>query len=1599
MQGDLSLKAWLQDLENDSEASEVAPMNNLVVFETASASASPRLDTAAADVTETASRPFAWGTDVAQASAPTAAPVASAAAPSFSLTVATDAAPAAASAITPVAALVVAPGKAWGEDATDFTQTGVALVTATPAAVAALAATVVEAPAPSLLASAAVATVGAPAVEPIKASRVVLVAAPSSTIVILDAPAVAAQVPAAASAQAAVPSATLAALPAAPPVGPSVPAAAAWATAVSATPAAAPAAARAATSAAPAATPAAAPVAPLVAAPAPAAALAPAVHEPSAFASVALSGDPLPPTSRRVSIHGGGPIMARVPAALTNVDEPALEPAAAPLSAAAKQNALKGNSGSSPLVCQATACDEARPPSCALSRDASIASTAPPTTVASLVPTHSAVAVNTISSSTRVRSLPRAGESWGPFADAIANASIHLCADAVAPVAPDNARRTAPPRQSSEFADASLGPRSCASALGGSPMSPACRDSTGGSPLSPPVNQPEGSGAFSAARSDAQARDGDALVEMRPELADFSGLDVLQAAPLKASAAADWVPFDVKEVGAEEAKEGLVMHMAAADKDCVLPTEDVKAQLARAHEEFYAEADALVALRAKIKQSGQEVHEAERGRALALANEEAAIRSCSVEIAECKQELAESRRVEHTLLDMRAEARAELCAEAMAAQAAMAALRAEVVAEGAGHVEAREAFNHALAELSAGLEVPSPTSLRVDVLAEQQGAPRYFRECGAAQADIEVVVPQCSDIIAGDKLTVGRVRLRRERTDQLRVARVKVPQEVPKEVTARSLNLESCNGSIRPVSDLRNDQPLRILAFTWNVGGRMPEEEELQHWLPTEGEGFDLCVVALQESSYNGCSVGEQHERLGITGRAKRSTASLGRAALGRSSISVTIDNLFPAVLGPFSITRCTVLPNVDAASSTYGLPLEGSVAQLADADVACGGRLSPQWPLPARSQNGRREGFGGVWVPRDATALVWAYPTDAQTEAYQNGLCGKAKQQFASDPDCAFLLFGGFMYLGEDGRCLEALAISPGEGLHFEEPFEVSGDEGRELLASLREAGRLHPVTVEPLRKHGAARFCWMLPCEYVCGGRRCHEGGGFLYEFEDSLARSPCCFLAERRRSNFKINASRSIESLPDTGSARGVSFSAAGESSSSSDEEDSTHHHFIEMVRISLGKEWRTVQQAHLMELRLAVFARIHLAVTNVEKAWSATGIGKVVGNKGGLVIGLDVRCTSLCFVCTHLAAHMPKTQRRNEDCEQILRQARIRQKGLDITMQFDHCFWLGDVNYRVDFEGNNHEERKEDITRAMALMEGHCWPELLRHDQLKREQARGEIFADFQEGEIQHPPTFKLERLPGFHPGEKRVPSYCDRVLWKSSPHCAHGDVRQSSLNAIADVSTSDHKPVSAHFVIKPSRCPRSDVLLGAEDLSDAVPIHITRLHAEGLAARDMTGKSDPYVIFHSMPAGVLGHSPLVERQTKVKAQTLNPNWHASELPVLRAALKAGDVWQWLRQCTLVLDFYDHDYLARDDPLGTALVSLAPDESRAGSAGGVAQSGVTSYSVDFVAPVVLCNATRGSITGTLVVFFGKDDALRANSGTQLANSVKCQPCVVM
>ena len=91
-----------------------------------------------------------------------------------------------------------------------------------------------------------------------------------------------------------------------------------------------------------------------------------------------------------------------------------------------------------------------------------------------------------------------------------------------------------------------------------------------------------------------------------------------------------------------------------------------------------------------------------------------------------------------------------------------------------------------------------------------------------------------------------------------------------------------------------------------------------------------------------------------------------------------------------------------------------------------------------------------------------------------------------------------------------------------------------------------------------------------------------------------------------------------------------------------------------------------------------------------ATEATGIGHILGNKGGAGLSFSLLDgTSLAFCTSHLAARPERVKQRNANYREICQGMHLGGvANMSFTTAFDHVFWFGDLNYRIDRYMSKH-----------------------------------------------------------------------------------------------------------------------------------------------------------------------------------------------------------------------------------------------------------------------------------------------------------------------
>ncbi|KAL0973484.1 hypothetical protein UPYG_G00204540 [Umbra pygmaea] len=247
------------------------------------------------------------------------------------------------------------------------------------------------------------------------------------------------------------------------------------------------------------------------------------------------------------------------------------------------------------------------------------------------------------------------------------------------------------------------------------------------------------------------------------------------------------------------------------------------------------------------------------------------------------------------------------------------------------------------------------------------------------------------------------------------------------------------------------------------------------------------------------------------------------------------------------------------------------------------------------------------------------------------------------------------------------------------------------------------------------------------------------------------------------------------------------------------------WVDSLRTALKEhtemDYKPIAVQTLWNIKIAVLVKpehenriSHVGVSSVK-----TGIANTLGNKGAVGVSFMFNGTSFGFVNCHLTSGNEKIGRRNQNYLDILRQLSLGDKQLssfDISLRFTHLFWLGDLNYRLDM----------DIQEILNYINRKEFDPLLKVDQLNLEREKNKVFLRFAEEEISYPPTYRYERgSRDTYVWQKQkatgmrtnVPSWCDRILWKSYPET---HIVCNSYGCTDDIVTSDHSPVFATFEV-------------------------------------------------------------------------------------------------------------------------------------------------------------------------------------------------------
>lgn len=282
------------------------------------------------------------------------------------------------------------------------------------------------------------------------------------------------------------------------------------------------------------------------------------------------------------------------------------------------------------------------------------------------------------------------------------------------------------------------------------------------------------------------------------------------------------------------------------------------------------------------------------------------------------------------------------------------------------------------------------------------------------------------------------------------------------------------------------------------------------------------------------------------------------------------------------------------------------------------------------------------------------------------------------------------------------------------------------------------------------------------------------------------------------------------------------------------------------------------------------------------------------------------------------------------------------------------------------------RKEQHRRTMEMVVGEKWSDILALDELNREIAAERVLNGFTALQPAFPPTFKRSRqaviLPThssdakgkkwdttmdgndplhtvstfYHP--KRIPSFTDRILFKSQP-TFRSNLRSYFFESCEQAVSSDHKPVRAGFEVKLTRA-EHDIVVDKQLLNwkgkiskktsgkraDVPMLHMTlsEMRGKNLEEMDSTmfgGGSDPYVVVSTDPASALLYKgTLLHGHEGIKSSVISHNLDPVWPDVLDLKFPSMDLKGLSRNVSIIISVWDWDRANADDLIGVVMVPL-------------------------------------------------------------------------
>jgi hypothetical protein len=230
------------------------------------------------------------------------------------------------------------------------------------------------------------------------------------------------------------------------------------------------------------------------------------------------------------------------------------------------------------------------------------------------------------------------------------------------------------------------------------------------------------------------------------------------------------------------------------------------------------------------------------------------------------------------------------------------------------------------------------------------------------------------------------------------------------------------------------------------------------------------------------------------------------------------------------------------------------------------------------------------------------------------------------------------------------------------------------------------------------------------------------------------------------------------------------------------------------------YQIVKELDLVGLYTIVYVKTSYIkyVTKFDYQIIKTGFKGTLGNKGSLLFRFNIHDSTIAMACNHLSSGQDYQENRKSEIINVLK-TEFKKYSKEFK-DYDYYFYFGDLNIRLDLNLNDFKMR--DLIQNYSKETKRDFSQILKYDQLYKSKNEDKMLFDMEEAEIKFSPTYKYYIGRPDYDTSTRIPSWCDRILYKKS-----SNITPLSYNK-AILKLSDHQPVYGLYRIKTEEIDKS-----------------------------------------------------------------------------------------------------------------------------------------------------------------------------------------------